>query len=429
MGNPAIDHTQSKLVVSDGKAYVHLFFGPMAFSGQTGYLQEISKFETRHIDDGILDVNKSTLTPATVISEWENVTDSYGPTKKEDQENGKWYPKEVAIEVTPGETYTYVYVNVPVMAPTSNQPARLKIDWSGFLGINNLETDDLEAAVSALGSVNSASYTANTHATLTASIAAANELLNLTNATQPMIDARLSALGAAKTALILKDTVTLGKATGAVTVTAPTVVGGKTELSVDAAAINTALTTAASSSAGGAGAPVIVEIAINAAPEKKTGLIEAEVTLPVAGINTVLETVSDASSGYAGASIVVDTGIAKVSLDSGTLQQIADKIGDSSTNAEVTIAVAVGGGVELTSAQAATVGTKQAFTVAIDVAGAPLSGLDSPITVTVPYAKTSGSDKTVVVYYVPATGGTPTKFSGANVTYVNGEVSFKTSVI
>jgi hypothetical protein len=162
MGNPAIDHTKSKLVVRDGKTEIRLFFGSLQFSGQVGYLQEISKFESRYVENGILDIAKSTLTPATVHSEYVDLKDNFGPSIVDDPENSKWYPKEVSFEVIPGEEYTYVYVEVPVMGlfDAANQPARLRIDWSGFdLGVDP-DPAALNAAIAQADAVNASAYTA-----------------------------------------------------------------------------------------------------------------------------------------------------------------------------------------------------------------------------------------------------------------------------
>ncbi|MDR0671151.1 MAG: hypothetical protein LBF64_02455, partial [Oscillospiraceae bacterium] len=169
MGNPAIDHGASRLVVDGGKAYAHLFFGPMAFVGMSGYLAEISRFAERYIDDeGNLDVNRSTLVPAAVHAVYEGVTDAYGPTKKDDPDNGIWYPKEISLEVTPGEEYTYVYVTVPVMGDSANQPARLRIDWSGFDLGGALDLTALTAALDAARGVDAADCTAVSYAALAA---------------------------------------------------------------------------------------------------------------------------------------------------------------------------------------------------------------------------------------------------------------------
>ncbi|MDR1158442.1 MAG: S-layer homology domain-containing protein [Oscillospiraceae bacterium] len=202
MGHPAVDHGASHLVVEDGKAYVHLFFGPMVFAGTSGYLAEIARFSERYIDaEGNLDVNRSTLVPAAVHAVYEGVTDDYGPTKKDDPDRGVWYPKEISLEVVPGEEYTYVYVTVPVMGDSADQPARLRIDWSGFALGEALDMAALEAALDAARGVRAADCTAASYAALTAGIAAAEALWTQLGVTQAMVDARAAALDASRAAL------------------------------------------------------------------------------------------------------------------------------------------------------------------------------------------------------------------------------------
>ncbi|MDR0380665.1 MAG: NEAT domain-containing protein, partial [Oscillospiraceae bacterium] len=202
MGDPAIDHTKSSLTVEGDKTHVHLFFGPMEFAGTSGYLQEMSRFEERYLDDeGILNVNLSTLVPAAVHAVYEDVTDDYGPTKKDDPEHGAWYPKEISLEVTPGEEYTYVYVTVPVMGDSANQPARLRIDWSGFALGGTTDMAALETALTAARAVHAADCTEASYAALAAGIAAAEALKTQPGVTQVMADARAAALDAARAAL------------------------------------------------------------------------------------------------------------------------------------------------------------------------------------------------------------------------------------
>jgi hypothetical protein len=191
MGNPAIDHSRSFLEVKDGNARVHLFFRAMTFANMTGHLLEMSNITNANIVDGILD--SYTLVPATYHSTLSE-TDQFLPANRT-------YPEEISIAVTPGERYTPVFVNVPVMGASANQPARVKIDGSGFDLGTPVDAAALNAAIAEGKAAQSGAYTAASRDALAKSVEASEVLLAL-NATQGMVDARAAAILAAKAALL-----------------------------------------------------------------------------------------------------------------------------------------------------------------------------------------------------------------------------------
>lgn len=195
MGNPAIDHTQSKVVIGEGRAELHLFFQAMTFGQDTGHLLRLWKMENVSVDEwGVID-DGYTLVSAAVYSVWEDVTDAYGPPE------GENYPKEVGITVTPGNEYTYVQVYVPVMGSSAQQPARVKIDWSR-LGHSSPDMGGLAAALERARSTEQSGYTTLSYTALQAGMEAAGVLKTLTGATQAMIDRRTAALDALVAALL-----------------------------------------------------------------------------------------------------------------------------------------------------------------------------------------------------------------------------------
>jgi hypothetical protein len=126
MSNAAVDHSKSSLVIEDGKAYVHLFFGPVSVGPLEGYLRSFYKIAGDYPNGDWTDI------PAAYHSYYDDLIDEFN------EEEGWKYPYEVSIEVTPGEEFTLVGFNVPVMG--SDQPALLKIDWSNLdLGLGGDE--------------------------------------------------------------------------------------------------------------------------------------------------------------------------------------------------------------------------------------------------------------------------------------------------
>jgi hypothetical protein len=65
------------------------------------------------------------------------------------------------------------------------------------------------------------------------------------------------------------------------------------------------------------------------------------------------------------------------------------------------------------------------FAVEISAGGTRLTSLASPVAITIPYIKTNGSDKKVVVWYVAA-DGSKTKFDAV---HANGKLTFITDKI
>ncbi|MDR1322020.1 MAG: cell wall-binding repeat-containing protein [Gracilibacteraceae bacterium] len=197
MGNNAIDHAQSKLVVENGKVELRLIFQPLTFLGQQGSLKEFSKMENVVKDDGGILVTYK-LVPAEVYSHYD--------TKDSFNTGEDWlYPKELGIEVTPGVEWTDVYVNVPIMGASANQPARLWIDWSGIdLDGEAPDASALDAAITAAGNVsaNASAYSPESYAALLAGVRAGQTLKTLEGVTQTMIDTRTAAILAAIEALL-----------------------------------------------------------------------------------------------------------------------------------------------------------------------------------------------------------------------------------
>ncbi|MDR2089905.1 MAG: NEAT domain-containing protein [Clostridiales Family XIII bacterium] len=195
MGNNAIDHTRSALKIKDGKAEVRLFFGPLSVGKLQGYLRSLSQMENimRDSNGGLVSY---TLTPAAIYS--------YYDTKDVYNQDADWnYPKEVGIEVTIGQEYTDVYVNVPIMDElgAGNQPARLRIDWAGFdIGIPN--TTALDTAIVAVAGIDPSPWTEESYAALAASIVAGTALKAQPGLTQSMVDKRVAAILAAQAALL-----------------------------------------------------------------------------------------------------------------------------------------------------------------------------------------------------------------------------------
>jgi hypothetical protein len=266
MGNPAIDHDRSYLEVTDSGAKAHLFFRAMTFANLTGHLLEISNLTNPTVVDGILE--DWDLVPATVHS-WLSETDEFLP-------QDRVYPNEVSINVTPGDLYTPVFVNVPVMGASANQPARVKIDWSGFDLGTAVNTDGLNAAITQAGSVQASAHTTASYNSLAKSVEAGEALL-LLNATQGQTDARAAAITAANAALLAVPVVQIDKTALNAAIDAADIVfaagrGNRTEASWNAfvSALNAAKAVAENADA----TQSAVDAALAALTAARTGLAD-----------------------------------------------------------------------------------------------------------------------------------------------------------
>jgi hypothetical protein len=511
MGNPAIDHARSYLTVENGTAKVHLFFRAMTFANMTGHLLEISNLTNIVIKDGILD--KYDLVPATHHS-YLAETDQFLPS-------GSVYPEEISINVTPGDRYTPVFVNVPVMGASANQPARVQIDWSGFDLGTPVDVSGLNAALASTTGVTADTYTAASYNSLAKSAEAGTALLSL-NATQGQVDARTAAIVAAQAALMIRsaDKTALNAAVAAADIVLNAGRGSKTADSWNAfvTALNSAKATALKTDATqseadaalaaltAARAALADELPVTKVPEataeveittpeiktdsgsgasgEKVKIVESTVsaevasqmttkaaevlnsaktqasdkiaagetvvaevkivtTLPVGtSVNEVKETVTNVSASAiksilaesaktenAGVELVltVESDLAVVTLDSTELAALVQGKDDNAIISVAVVADARAAQTALPSAQANAVPSgKVPFAVELTVDNTVVTGtLASEIAITIPYVKTGGNDKKVVVYYVPADGN-KIKYDAA---YDNGRLTFVTDKI
>jgi hypothetical protein len=206
MGNAAIDHSKSKIVINaDGNAELRLFFRPLEFTGLTGYLQSLSKVTKLNYDNqGFIDSYETA--PATVYSTYEGITDAFGPTIE-----GLWYPKDLGIPVTIGDTNDIIVeVYVPVMGSSATQLARLRIDWTDFEPEDTSRADvtELEAAINGIPDGMPPAYIGKSYEALTASVAAGTYLIDSNEAlsvTDELVHNRTAAILAAQSALIDPD--------------------------------------------------------------------------------------------------------------------------------------------------------------------------------------------------------------------------------
>jgi hypothetical protein len=139
MGDLAIEHDKSLVLVKDGKAEIRLFFKSLETLGMTGYLQNLWRV-TDIVKDGSI-VTSFKKTPASVYSRYEGVTDAFNTAE------GPWYPKELGMSVDIGEGTEDIIVRVfvPVMeaitAGAGEQFARLRVDWESLTLLSS-ETDN-----------------------------------------------------------------------------------------------------------------------------------------------------------------------------------------------------------------------------------------------------------------------------------------------
>jgi hypothetical protein len=369
MGDPSIDHSRSFAVISENgtKAEIHLFFRAMTFSGMTGHLLEISNITDPVIVNGILD--DWTPVPARIES-WLAETDEFLPT-------GKKYPEEVVIFATPGVEYTPVFVNVPVMGDAANQPARVWVDWS-----------DIAPYIPATPPVSEAPVTKTPDASVSVSVT-------------PSV------------------TETAGVKTAESTVAQEQVANAVTSVISQAQ-------TAASTKPAGEVAVAEVKIAATAAG---SGVTETIVNVPIAAIAAIVTESNKTENASVEVVLTIESalasGVASVTLDAATLAQAVTAAGTADT---VSVTLTQDATAMLSLAQQAPdvipVG-KVPIAVTISAGNEQITDLASEIAITVPYVKTSGSDKKVVVWYVAANGA-KTKYDAA---YENGRLTFTTDKI
>ncbi|MDR3288526.1 MAG: FIVAR domain-containing protein, partial [Peptococcaceae bacterium] len=212
MGNAAIDHAQSKIVVDgNGNAELRLYFGPLSTLGFSGYLQSLAKVTSLYYDgEGYID--RWDKINATIYAVYDGVTDAYGPAA------GTRYPRELGIPVTIGDTDdVIVEVFVPVMDAISpgsgTQLARLRIDWSGIdaSGESAVAADvtTLTAAIAdADANADADNYTAASYNALAKSVEAGSYLIannETLTVTQAMVNSRTAAITAARNALLAPE--------------------------------------------------------------------------------------------------------------------------------------------------------------------------------------------------------------------------------
>jgi hypothetical protein len=391
MGNAALAHDQSFVRVKDGgTAEAHLFFKALTFTGLTGHLEKLSLVTNIQRDDNI--VTKYDKTPATVVSNYTgtaDATDEFGPI------NTAAYPREVSIPVEIGKTYTTVEVFVPVMEKAvggaGTQLARLQIDWSA-LGIE--ENPESPPA---------------TEAPIASKPPVAQESVSVTTEIKEN-----TASGGGK---IAESTVTVEQANAIASNASSVVTGAKATAAAKIAA----------------GETVVAEIKIEIAAEQKAAAVETaksnNVTETIVNVpKTAIAAIVAESTKEDNANVelvltvesVLASGLAEVTLDAATLAQAVSAAGTAET---VTISVAADATATLTQTQKSVVPAgKVPLSVTITAGAVPITDLASDIAITIPYVKTSGTDKKVVVYYVAADGST-TKHDAS---YENGRVTFTT---
>ena len=220
MGNPALmdaypdrDGKQAKLVIEDSQAYLYLEFQAMEFNDQRGHLLEMYIMDNLVMEDNgeVIDTYDAVYPE---IVEYTDETDDYGPP------SGRKYPKLLKFDITKWmsqkETYIPVFVNVPVMGSSAEQPAKLRFYWNTLALVEGagdpedpeeqtVSTADLERLVEEAALVDPTGYTEASYYALEKSVMAADVLIQNAKksiATQEMVDNRLAALEATLAALI-----------------------------------------------------------------------------------------------------------------------------------------------------------------------------------------------------------------------------------
>lgn len=135
MGNPAMGDVlenkagkQTKLAVSNGRAYLQLDFHQMSFKlagvMRTGHLLDMVIMDNLVSNDGVVE-SFDLLAP--VNAQYSDETDGYGPPE------GRKYPSSLVFDITKWvqekQEYIPVQVNVPAMEASAVQPARIRLYW------------------------------------------------------------------------------------------------------------------------------------------------------------------------------------------------------------------------------------------------------------------------------------------------------------
>ncbi|WP_367271611.1 NEAT domain-containing protein [uncultured Eubacterium sp.] len=210
MSQEALEDTALKLhVAEDGTATLKLSFHSVHYLGQEGYLGSFAYFEGYHADYPNPLKEGYTATPATVLSRYEDFTDSFNDPVNGTDSNvkGQRYIHEVEMPIDITQSQFWVQVYVPVMESISvgggTKEARLVLDWSTRKQIAGLDTDKtaLKAAVTQLNTLKKSLTNSNSTDTarnlLYKAIAAGTYVSENLNVSQDMVDAMTTALASA----------------------------------------------------------------------------------------------------------------------------------------------------------------------------------------------------------------------------------------
>lgn len=211
---PEISGKQAKVTVSDGKVYLWLDFQKKTASGLTGRLLTMN-IMTNIVKKGTTLESYTKVAP--VQTTYTDETDQYLPA-------GQKYPQTMVFDVTDYvtayKTQIPVFVNVPVMGASAEQPAYINLYYDTFAKADagtdvpggddteySIDLEALQTAMKTASAVDGSKYTETSYAALEASYEAADRLLSYADdelATQTMADNRTAALTATRKALIPK---------------------------------------------------------------------------------------------------------------------------------------------------------------------------------------------------------------------------------
>jgi hypothetical protein len=457
MGNGAIDHSRSRIIVADGVAEVRLVFQPLQQKlgsiDFVGHLLDLWRLDDLVVDDGV--IKSYTPVHATVYSEYIDTTDDFGPP------SGRWYPHELGFTVTIGQEYTSVQVFVPVMDAinpgSGTQPARLRLDWDSLELIVATEPAPdktvLETALAAAKAIAADDYTAESYAALQAAIAAAETVSGSDAATQNNVDAQVAALDIAIAALVTKPSdppptvankaaleaalaaakaITAGNYTAesytalqAAIAAADAVSNSDTaaqgEVDAQAAALANAVAglveiktviaeAALPDGETTATATVTADDLTGALPEgeNEKAVIVLDVTMPenAAVVEVTIPAAAIGAVAEADVPLTISSSAGTLAIEPKTLAQIATGAGDGT---DIKLSVGTADADEaLNSKQKAKVGANPVFELSISVGGQIFTGgFAAPVTVTLPYTLAQGRNASEIeVYYLDGDGNT-----------------------
>jgi hypothetical protein len=427
MGDRAIDHSKSKLVISEnGDTELRLYFGPLAIATLSGYLQRLSRVTNLVAIGGV--VQSYDLIPASIYEDWGDTHDDFWV------ESYGSYPKLLGIPVTPGETEIVVEMFVPVMEAiavgSGRQIAWLRIDWSGVELGNGLEPADVTALSDAIAdarTVNAANYTVSSRNALSASVAAGEWLIGnneTLTVTQAMVDARAAAIQAAQTAL-LAGTGEAGAdpdvpdfpgdaAENTETVTVTPEVSDKTAT----ATVNREAVAAALNAIDSASGTVTIKLDVLASAADVERVV---LTISAEAARSIAEAAADEDK--ANVILAVESQVANVALDGAA---IIAAFGTQGSAQEVTIAVAATATENLTAEQQNVIAGKTAVTIDITVGAVAVSDFESgEVAVSLPYAPANGQNEGKLRVYRLNNDASSTKLEGSK--YENGNMIFNIS--